>query len=387
MSKKLSLYILFATIALIGVLFFQVIQPFIFSLLFAAVLAVLFRPAYTAIKKICFGRRRVAAAVTTVLILLVIMLPLAGAMTMAGIQLYKLSQLVVEFVETPEESKLADELEKFKESRVATMLRDTYEDLSAEQQQQVKDAASKAGQSVIEPLYNKTVDLVGDAVTFVIGCVIMVMALYYFLADGESILQEVQRFSPLEASEETALFEQFEKVCRGVVMGSVVAGLVQAILAGIGFAVAGVPNVWLLMAITMFFSFIPFLGAGSVCIAVTIGLVIEQRYVAAGSLFVYSMAVVATSDNLIKAHVIGGESKLNPLVVLITVIGALQLIGLWGIFVGPMVAAFFYALLKIIRERMVQADVESHFAAPQNDSDDAYDDVASAKNDGPHEDD
>lgn len=61
--------------------------------------------------------------------------------------------------------------------------------------------------------------------------------------------------------------------------------------------------------------------------------------------------IVSTSDNVIKAKVIGDHSELNPLVVLMTVIGAMQFLELWGIFVGPMIAAFFNALLKILRER------------------------------------
>ena len=81
-------------------------------------------------------------------------------------------------------------------------------------------------------------------------------------------MEETKRLSPLEDEDVQALFEQFEKVCRGVILGTVVSALAQAVLAGIGFAVAGVPNVLLLMAVTMFFSFIPFLGAGSVCFSV-----------------------------------------------------------------------------------------------------------------------
>ncbi|WP_145217322.1 AI-2E family transporter [Planctomycetes bacterium TBK1r] len=49
---------------------------------------------------------------------------------------------------------------------------------------------------------------------------------------------------------------------------------------------------------------------------------------------------------------IGNQAKLHPLVALVTVLGALKLMGLWGIFVGPMVAAFFYALLNITRDRV-----------------------------------
>lgn len=364
MPRKLSLYILLGAVALIGLLFFQVIQPFIFSLLFAAVLAVLFRPLYMRAVKLCFGWRRVAAGLTTALIVLLIILPLAGLLTMAGIQMFAFAGQVVAFVESPDDSELAEKLERLEQSRVVEAVRDAYAQLSDEQQDQFKTSASKAADGVVKMLYEKTIGLAGNVINFVVGFLIMTLAIYYFLADGEKVLGEFQRLSPLDEQEEAALFEQFGKVCRGIVMGSVVSALVQAILAGIGFAVAGIPNVWLLTVVTMFCALVPFVGAGSVCTAVSIFLVIEQRYVAAAIFFVYTLAIVTTSDNLIKAYVIGEHARLNPLIVLITVIGAMQLIGLWGIFVGPMVAAFFYALLEILRERQTD-EQEQHDSADE----------------------
>lgn len=360
MRQKLSLYILLGAITLIGLLFFQVIRPFLFSLLFAAVLAVLFRPAYSRVVRICFGWRRVAAGVTTALILLVIILPVAGALTMAGIQMFAFAGQVVEAVESPDDSELAEKIDRFQQSRAIESIRNAYSKLSNEQQEQLKKSASKAVDGLVRTLYERTIGLAGDVAGFVVGFLIMTLSLYYFLADGEKILREIQGLSPLDEEEEVALFEQFEKICRGVVMGSVVSALVQAVLAGVGFAFAGVPNIWLLMALTMFCAFIPFVGAFSVYTAISIVLVVEQRYLAAGLLFTYGVVVVSSSDNLIKAYVIGEHSKLNPLVVLITVIGAMQLIGLWGIFVGPMVAAFFYALLKILRDRQTLSEDHSN---------------------------
>ena len=88
----------------------------------------------------------------------------------------------------------------------------------------------------------------------------------------------------------------------------------------------------------------------------TIGLVLEQRYVAAIFLAIYGSIIVSGSDNLVKAYIIHGRSQMHPLVALVTVLGALQLVGLWGIFVGPISAAFFYALLNILHRRLVETD-------------------------------
>ena len=186
-----------------------------------------------------------------------------------------------------------------------------------------------------------------------IGLVVMALALYYLFADGHKLAEEAQRLSPLEDEEGLTLYSQFENICRGVVLSSVVAAVVQGILAGIGFAIVGVQRIWLLAIVTMFSSLIPFLGAAAVWICVVVVLLFEQRFWTAMFLGIYGTFVVSASDNLIKAYVIGDRARMHPFIVLVTVLGALQLVGLWGIFVGPMTAAFFYALLNILRSRLL----------------------------------
>ena len=82
---------------------------------------------------------------------------------------------------------------------------------------------------------------------------------------------------------------------------------------------------------------------------------------------IYGTTIIATSDNLVRAHLIGNQARLHPLVSLVTVLGALKLTGLWGIFVGPMVAAFFFALLNIAHERFAQQNAEQSETADQPD--------------------
>lgn len=354
MSRHLSLAILLGVVVAIGVLFFQVIQPFLFSLLFAAVLAVLFRPLYAQAAKWLGGR--LAAAVLTVFILLLILLPLGAALVLAGTQLVELGQDVVVWMSNPEESWIASEIDQLRQEQWVGWLIERGSQLPEEQRQVVRDISSKAAENVTKEIYEKTQGFIADTVAFVVGFVVMSLALYYFLADGPAILSEIKDLSPLDDEDEDVLFEQFGKVCRGVVLGTVVSAVVQGVLAGLGFMIVGIQWIWLAAALTVFFSFIPFLGAAAVWILVTIGLLLDQRFGQATFITIYGTIIVSGSDNVIKAYVIGGEAKLHPLIVLITVLGALNLIGLWGIFVGPMIAAFFYALLNILRERLLERD-------------------------------
>lgn len=355
MSRRISLYLLLATVVLIGVLFYQVIQPFVISLLFATVLAVLFRPFDVWLVRKYSLSEPFAAAVTTMGVLLLILVPLGGALAVAGLQLVGISHEVSEMVSTSSDGEeLAEKIEqKIDENEFASKVKAQYEALTLANRKRVESIASRVADGFVRRVYQKTFDLVGDLVNFLIGLVVTGMALYYALAEGDEMLHQANDFIPLDQSEQDELISQFGKVCRGVVLGTVVAAFAQAVLAGIAFAVAGVPNVFLLMAITMFFAFIPFVGAGSVVILVSAWLAIGGEYVTAGLLLLYSVGIVSVSDNFIRAYIIGTEAKMNPLIAFVTVLGAIQLIGLMGIFVGPMIAALFYTSIKLLRDRIL----------------------------------
>lgn len=355
MSKKLSLWLLIGAVVAMGLLFFQVIRPFIFSLLSAAVLAVLFRPIHQWVGRAFRGHQRLAAGATTIAVVLIILLPIGGAMVLAGGQMIELGREIVRWVNTPDQSWIGRQVDRIRESQIFGWLLEFRATLSAQQEQQLKLLISNAVDGATKELYQKTQAFLADAIAFVVSFVVMSLSLYYFLADGPKLMDEARKLSPLDDDDEKELLDQFGKICRGVVMGNIMAALVQGILAGIGFAIVGVKWLWLAAGLTVFFSLIPFLGAAMVWIVVAISLALEARYGATVFMVIYGTAIVSTADNLIKAYVIGGESKLHPLIVLIAVLGAIKLIGLWGIFVGPMAAAFFYALLKILWK---QADLE-----------------------------
>lgn len=373
MSRNFSLAVLFGTVVAIGVIFFRVIQPFAFSLLFAGILAILFRPAYEWVCRRCYGRRRLAAGLTTFGVILMILAPLSGILLLAATEAIDVGKQVVATLnlqdvnlDDPASAKRLIRPEQY--PLLATWLDALQPEISEENLQEVGKVFSNALLGASRQIYERTKGLVTDVITFLIGLVVMILSLYYFLADGNTLLREVQRLSPMEDEDALALFRQFENVCRGVVMGTVVASFMQGIFAGIGFAIVSVDRIWLLVVSTMFFSFIPFLGAAAVWLSVVAFLLFDQRFAAAIFLTIYGSIVVSGFDNLIRAYVIGDRAQMHPLMALVTVLGALQLVGLWGIFIGPMTAAFFYALLNIFSRRLMDQDHDNPKVMTDNSS-------------------
>lgn len=365
MPRTFSFWLLFASTVAVGYFFFQVIRPFVVVIVVAAVLAVLVFPLYQWLTRKLRGHNRIAAFLTTLLTVSLVLIPISVTLMMAGNQIMELGREAVVWLESSPSDKVEESLKKVEEaggSRNPVMR--VYCSLPRHQRDEVQAAMVKLAQGASDQVYAKTQGLMSDMFTFGVGIAVMLLTMYYVLADSELFSREMHRMVPLRVREERQLNERFYAVCRGVVLGTVVAGAAQAGLTGAALAVLGLPNVWLLMVATMFCSFIPFLGAAAVYVPISLWLMYQGSFLAGAGLLAYGAGVVSTLDNLVRAHVVGHQARLHPLVALITALGALQLIGLWGIFIGPIVTAFLYALVNLVRER-VAIEVEGQEHKPE----------------------
>lgn len=234
---------------------------------------------------------------------------------------------------------------------------------SPEEMVQFRESSLALFETMATQLYAKTSEIVTNVIQFVIGFAVMALALYYFFADGPTILRNIENLLPLENPDEEAVWKQFESVCRGVVLGTILAAFVQAALLGVGLAVVGIERVWLLIGVTVLCALIPFIGAAGVYVPVTIYLLWSGHYWGALGLLLYGMLIVSTADNLVRAYVIHGSSRMHPLAALVSVLGALSLVGLWGVFIGPIVAGIFYSMLHILHRKLRRIEQEAQAEA------------------------
>ncbi len=199
--------------------------------------------------------------------------------------------------------------------------------------------------------------LTGATTAFVahtlLGIAIMVVAIYFFLLDGPQMIAAVRKLSPMDKDHERQLLLEFSRVSRAVVLATLLAAIVQGLLAGAGFIVFGVDNVFLLTALTIALAMIPFVGAAAVWAPVAISLYLfDGRPTAAIGLALYGMLIVSTADNIVKPMVLHGQSNLHPLFALLSVLGGVTALGPIGILIGPMITAFLQTLLEILQREL-----------------------------------
>lgn len=367
MPRVISFLVLLTIVLLVGAIFFQVMAQFIVPLFLAAVLLVVFQPLHAWMLGRLPTHPRIAALMTTILILLFVLLPLTGLGWKAYLDLDRLltggeQGLVADRpapVQPPEDSVPLDE----QLQNLANELRQGFQRVT---HVQVDDATFKG--LIDKAIATATTLIIGAfqaGIGIIVGLVIMVIAVYYFLADGPGMILTVMDLSPLESEYEQELLARFGQVSRAVVVATLLSAVVQGTLAGIGyyFALPGGAPLFLLTALTMVTAMVPFFGAAAMWVPVCAwiylkgpivvdGVMHQGDWMTALILTIYSTVVVSGIDNIIKPWVLQGQSNLHPLLALLSILGGVQTLGPVGILVGPMLVSFLQALLEMLRKEL-----------------------------------
>ena len=217
------------------------------------------------------------------------------------------------------------------------------------------------GREVLQPRFVSLTSATGGfLLQSIIGMLILVIAIYFFLLDGASMVRTLMRLSPLDDNYETRLLLEFDRTSRAVVLASVCSALAQGILAALAFWACGFDSVIFLFLITSLMALVPFLGAASVWIPCVLYLgAVEQRWYVALALFLYGAGIVSSIDNVIKMYVLHGRSTMHPLFALLSVLGGVKVFGPIGILVGPMVVVFMQTLLEMLNHELAERDAST----------------------------
>lgn len=177
--------------------------------------------------------------------------------------------------------------------------------------------------------------------------IIFILALYFGLADGHLLNKLLRSLIPFEKREVDTFANTTENICRGIVVGSLLSGLIQGVLIGLAYWSIGVPRPLFFGVMTAIFSFIPFLGAFPAGIGGTIFL-FSQNNTAGGVIMIIAWAVAALADNVIKPIALKGEVEIHPLVAFVSILGGLSFFGFAGLFLGPVVAALAVVVFNML---------------------------------------
>jgi predicted PurR-regulated permease PerM len=386
--RVISFIVLLAIVLLVGAIFFQVMAQFMVPLFLACVLLVVFQPLHRWMLDRLPRWPRLAALFTTVLILLSVLLPLIWLGWRAYVDFHALLDRPAAQAITAATARQADSPQRLSRpieniADPATNISDSIDasedlltiqpeeeiELSVKLKNFVNDLLNRIGFSTWKMNDDTAVKGVSWATTFagnfvisgvksaigiMVGLLIMVISLYYFLADGPGMIRALLRLSPLDERYETELLQRFVQVSRAVVVATLLSAVVQGALAGIGYYFALPPEapIFLLTALTIVTAMIPFFGAAAVWVIVCLWVYAHGEPTTAIVLAIYCTVIVSGIDNVIKPLVLHGQSNLHPLLALLSILGGVTVLGPVGILVGPMLVSFLQALLNMLRKEL-----------------------------------
>ena len=333
-SRRLTTWL-----ALIGlaILAFLVMQPFFVSLAWAGVLSYASWPISEWVRKRCGGRDTLAASLSTLLAALTLFAPLIWLVWLAQQEIGRFYPALLAFLAAPPEIPewllgsplLGDWL-----SQQRTLLMADPHGV---------DAAIKAW----------LVAHVGQAAALAEGVgqnlaklVLALVILFFFYRDGVRIVRELRHVMARFIGPGThGYLAAAGATTRAVVYGILLTALVQGMLAGAGYWVAGLASPVTLGVLTALFALIPFGtplawgGAGA-------WLLFQGETAAAVGVWLWGGLVVSQIDNVLRPIFISSVGAIPFLLVLFGVLGGLLAFGLVGLFVGPIVLAVAWAVWR-----------------------------------------
>lgn len=334
-------------LAAVGLTFLAMIGPFLVPLVLAAVFAGLLHPAYRWLATRLGGRDVPAAILLLIGALLAIVLPLAGLAGIVAAEAIHVSQQirpwVREFVAPdgplsrllPDWLSYAERLEPYRDRLL----------------EKLAEAASTAGSWLVSNVSTVTQGTLG----FLLGLFVMAYAMFFFLIDGPRLIAGLKSHLPLSAADRDLVVNRGLAVTRASLKGILVIGALQGLLVGLGLWAAGLSGAAFWGTIVFVLSAIPGLGAPIVWVPAAIYLAVTGSVGWAIALALWGALVVGVIDNVLRPMIVGRDTKLPDLVVLVSILGGIAFFGVVGIIVGPILAAMLDTVLGIYRRAFADA--------------------------------
>jgi predicted PurR-regulated permease PerM len=194
----------------------------------------------------------------------------------------------------------------------------------------------------------------GATADLVLGLFVFFTAAFFALVDGPRAYEWVERHTPIAHPHALRFAHAFVETGRGLLVGVGLTGLVQATIATVAYAALGVPRAVVLGVLTFVASFIPTIGTALVWVPVAAGLALTGRHSEAIALAAVGMLVVGTIDNLLRPVLARwGRLHLHTFVVLVSMLGGLAVLGGWGLMMGPLIVRLTLEGLRIAKEEEI----------------------------------
>jgi predicted PurR-regulated permease PerM len=310
------------------------IRPFVPILAWSVVLAVALNPVFERLAKILGGRPKLAATILTVISLAIVI----GPATWIGLGAVEGTKDIAEQL-TAGEVVVPSPPQAIKSwPLVGPQLYEFWDQASTNLRSVLRQIAP-----YLKPFAATLLGLAGDAGVGTIKFLVSVAVAGVLFPYGPQLVAAGRGFLSRIVPEQSEHFLDLAgATIRAVSQGVIGVAIIQALLAGIGFKLAGIPSAGLLAFVVLLLSIVQ-IGGTIVILPVIIWIWTDKDFATALLLTVF-LVIVAVLDNILKPLVMGRGLTTPALVILIGVIGGTLAHGIIGLFIGPIILSVAWEL-------------------------------------------
>lgn len=323
-------------------LFLLIVWPFRAPLFLALVLAAVLQRPLERLTRAVRGRRRTAGALLTLGVFAVLVVPFASLATFAAREAvtgfsYLRDQMGVSTVAELKTAQLPPEADAMLGRALGAVhvsreqLRDALGRIATRAQETAPELLKESGRTLFHT-------------------VLMLLAFYFLLVDGRRLLRWLWNVSPLQGAQTEELLGEFHRVATGSIVGTVATAVLQGALAGIGFAIFRVPHAIFFGMLAALASFIPVVGTALVWLPAVVLLAVLGHTTAAIGLAAWCAVLVVGAEHIAKPLILRGTmgGEMHTGMMFLALLGGLEVFGLLGVILGPLIVAFFLSIMRMI---------------------------------------
>lgn len=184
---------------------------------------------------------------------------------------------------------------------------------------------------------------------FALSFFVFFISLFYFLKDGKKISGAIISILPFKDIRKRAIAQKINKQVDAFVHVQLVIGLLQGVIAGVGFYMFGLPYPFIAGIAAGILSVLPVLGPYLLYFPVGIFTALQGDLTAGIGILIYGLIIASLLDYIVRPYLIGHRAEVHPLIIFIGIIGGISLLGAIGIFVGPILLATAVIVLKEVQ--------------------------------------
>jgi len=348
-GRRVVLGFLALAISLILYLSYQIFRPFLQVFILAGATAILTYPAHERITRRLGGRPTLGAAVTLILLVLLVVVPVTFYSSLLSLEAANLTRglnaaTIQEYAHQAAERFLPERFD------VVHFLKERLGPGGIFESDYFKGAVNEIASAA-----NKLVQsFIAGTASALISLVFFFLFLFFLLRDGRALGKELMQLSPLEDRDEREIFTHLTKTIRAILLGGVFVPIAQGVLSMIGFAVFGLPSPVLWGSLLIVAAVIPIVGGTVVWIPAVVYLALAGSTWQWVGLLIYCVLVVSTVDNILKPVILRAAANFHPMIAFVSVLGGMIAFGVFGFVLGPVIASLLLSLLRIYKYEILK---------------------------------